>query len=286
MSEPTTEELVNGAFEQGKAIGSVLRPMPPGIAKALVVATREADAVEKRGRMESKRENGPSYRFAGADALMTEAREALGKAKLAIVLVGWFVQTVVREDWAQDGTGPKGEDPPFTERHVRWTERYVTATFMLVHEETGESHVLDAYSMPSIPGPGRPVDKADASALTYATGYVMRGLLNLPRVEPGSQVDERDDSDHAPRTQRKSPSQAEKDEANRQAYLDAMRDDLATSTQPPKEWAAKFGAKSVQRVGMEAVQTAFIPYAIRNGLDEGAALAELAKAVAAAKGQK
>lgn len=248
--------------------------MPAKIAGALVKASRAAEAVEKNKRMQGEKFG---YAFAGADALMGEAREALAGAGLAIVLAGWRVEQVDRHDF--DG-----------EKRVAWTERVLHCGFVLVHEE-GETHALSDYSMPSLPGPGRPVDKADASALTYATGYVMRGLLNLPRVEAGSmgsdsppakQVDERDDSTV---TRGRKADPAEK----RAKLLSTIEESLANipgEYQSLQTWIEQKHSKAVKALGDDPnrdLPRLIDATATRLECDPGEVLAWIATATARAK---
>ena len=61
-----------------------------------------------------------------------------------------------------------------------------------------ETRDCGPHTMPAIAGRGRPGDKAISTALTYLSGYGLRGLLNLPRVEQGHDVDQRNDADFKP----------------------------------------------------------------------------------------
>ncbi len=236
--------------------------MPPKVAGALVKAAREANAVEKKGTVKT---SSYSYRFAGADALMSEAREALAGAGLAIVLTRWWPEVVTVSDHDADG------------KPVSWLARTLFATFLLVHEE-GDSHEVGPFQMPVIEERGRGLDKADAASLTYLTGYVMRGLLNLPRVEEGSQVDERDDSERRPRSARREPTAEE-----RAAAILAEIEEAVSTSVDLVSWCGQYGAKAVRAVGMERLQPILTKRAKALEVDEGAVQAAIAKAVAAAK---
>lgn len=225
--------------------GTVAAVMPPKIAGALVKASRAAHAVEKKGTVKT---NAYSYRFAGADALMSEAREALAEAGLAIVLTRWW---------------PVVDD----------TGRTLFAAFLLCHED-GDTHEVGPYQMPVIERAGSGSDKCDASALTYATGYVMRGLLNLPRVEEGSQVDERDDSQARPRGQEAPPPKP--------SALELIATALSTVEDLPG-WCDEYGAKAAKAVGLEKLRAPLLTAAKRLGVSEGEALAMIAKAIGDAK---
>jgi len=185
--------------------------MPAKIAMGLVKATRAAHAVEKKGTVKT---TSYSYKFAGADALMSEAREALAEGGLAIVLTRWWPAIEKSEGVGEDGKAWSAFD------------RTIFAEFLLVHEE-GDSHALGPYQMPVLEERGRGLDKADASALTYATGYVMRGVLNLPRVEPGSQVDERDDTGRDGRVKRE-PKPEPTAEEKRAKVVNAIENSIAS----------------------------------------------------------
>jgi lysozyme len=67
----------------------------------------------------------------------------------------------------------------------------------------------------------RPLDKAVATAMTYNLGYFLRGLLLLPRVEEGTDVDQRDDRTHEPKQVRKVPRIVEKDDSTLSENLQA-----------------------------------------------------------------
>lgn len=240
--------------------------MPAKIASALVKATREAHAVEKRGTVKTA---SYSYNFAGADALMSEAREALAGAGLAIVLTRWWPVVERHEGMTDDG------------KPSVWFDRTLWAEFLLCHEE-GDSHPLGPFQMPVLEERGRGIDKCDAAALTYLTGYTMRGTLNLPRVEKGSQVDERDDSERAPRGATRGPSAEEKREAEKANAIAAIEDALSTVTDLPA-WISSYGAKANRAVGMEALREVVGKRVTALGIPEGPVIAELAKVVAASK---
>ena len=55
------------------------------------------------------------------------------------------------------------------------------------------------FGVPVLPEKGRPIDKAEAGARTYALSYFLRDLLLIPRVDEGSDVDQRDDRDRSGR---------------------------------------------------------------------------------------
>ncbi len=139
------------------------------LAAALVSAQASAQAVEKKGRNQAMR-----YNFASAEGLIQEARDALASAGLALVATRWDVK------WVE-------------------TRSSLIVEYLLVHV-SGETMKFSAETA-IVPGNGRPQDKAEASALTFSLGYFLRSLLLLPRVEEGSQVDERKDDVAKPPTE-------------------------------------------------------------------------------------
>lgn len=145
--------------------------LPPVVAAALVKAQGEIRAVEK-----DSKNNHHNYKYASADDLVGEARQALGKADLALLQAGWRMEH------------PAEHDAPSR----------IVVTYLLVHTS---GHVLRfCTSTPIIPDKGRPEDKAEATALTYNLGYTVRGLLLIPRSDEGADVDRRDDKEYQPRT--------------------------------------------------------------------------------------
>lgn len=138
--------------------------MPTGIAKRLLAAQRGARDVEKDSTNKHHR-----YAYASADDIAAEARRALNEAGLALTRIGWV--------------------------HMPWTEQSparIRPLYLLVSDE-GETWELPEITVPVLPGDGRPEDKAEAAALTYASGYVALGLLQIERVDPKTGVDSRND---------------------------------------------------------------------------------------------
>jgi hypothetical protein len=156
--------------------------LTPSLAAALVHAQRVARPVEKDAANAFHR-----YKYATAEAMMEEGRNALNGAALALVSTGWEIIPAAAP-----------------------TPCLVRVHYMLVHESGDYVDITaDAYS---IPEKGRPDDKAVAAALTYNLSYTIRGILNLPRVEEGTDVDQRNDHRHdhrhAPPQARQAPPPA------------------------------------------------------------------------------
>jgi len=147
---------------------------------ALIEAQKAIQSVEKGSENKFHR-----YRYASAEALMAEGREALLSSGLALVMTGWRLEP----SDSREIVGKDGEN--FTVY-----PHTVTAEFALVH---AAGAVYFAASYPTVPERGRPEDKACATALTYLEGYVIRGLLCLPRVDASEEVDQRDDRERQTR---------------------------------------------------------------------------------------
>jgi hypothetical protein len=144
--------------------------IPISIATALVRAQRAAKPVAKTSENSFHR-----YAYASAESLITEARAALGEACLAVIPHGETISP------------GRGEADPDT----------LWSSYALCHED-GSSWVCPSIPTPIIPEKARPEDKAVATARTYALGYFLRGLLLLPRVAKGEEVDTRNDAEHTP----------------------------------------------------------------------------------------
>lgn len=130
------------------------------------------------------------YKYASAEGLIAEAREALAIEELAVFSSSW--QVVDREREAASALGY------FADVNVVYT----------VAHASGASMICTA-STPVISEKGRPEDKAVATALTYNLGYFLRGLLLLPRVDAEHDADQRDDRDYQPQQSRSGQRQAE-----------------------------------------------------------------------------
>lgn len=141
------------------------------IAAALVTAQKAAHAVEKGSKNTFHR-----YAYASAEDVIEASRKALAAGDLALLPLGYEVS----EDCGR-----------------------LRARYALLHA-SGDKLELSSET-PVVPEKGRPLDKAVATAKTYDLSYLLRGLLLLPRVEEGTEVDARDDRGHDPRRQVQPP---------------------------------------------------------------------------------
>lgn len=127
------------------------------------------------------------YKYTSADEMVRVARAALHASGLTLTLTGHDfsvlpeIQAVFSEDDAV---------PPYI---------FVTSHFSLEHE-SGERRAFD-FTLPAIPGSGRPLDKAILGCMTTSTAYVLRDLLQIPRQDE-NEISGRDDTQTpAPRRQ-------------------------------------------------------------------------------------
>lgn len=133
--------------------------------KALAAAQKEARGVEKAGVNAHHR-----YKYASAEDMIAESR-VLNEHGLSLFPTRYDV--VHRDD-----------------------RLVLVAEYTLAHE-SGQSVSIKS-DTPVIPQKGRPEDKAVATAKTYDLGYTLRGVLKIPRIEEGTDVDARDDSHYVP----------------------------------------------------------------------------------------
>ncbi len=126
------------------------------------------------------------YKYASAEAIFAEAREALNAEGVSVIVQDAGVRQVMPPEGVKKRT-KDGKDEP-----VGLDDGWVLdLSVTVVHAEGGELPTRSQW--PVIPGNGRPLDKAVAGARTTALAYLVRDLLLLPRVEEGTLPDERDD---------------------------------------------------------------------------------------------
>lgn len=145
------------------------------------------------------------YKYASGDDVIASARSALNTHGLAVLALRWQVSEAPTWyiDWQPDPTDPTPD--PKQKRHlpvkVEDIAIRLAVHYRLVHE-SGESLDFDPFSVPVLPEKGRPIDKAEAGARTYALSYFLRDLLLIPRVDEGTDVDQRDDREYRARAPR------------------------------------------------------------------------------------
>lgn len=184
-----------------RLLREVVRPMPPTIATAIAIAQSRMKRVAHDGKNAHH-----GYRYTSAEAIIEAAIEPMAAAGLGLVQCGWEDLPPERQTWFD--VNDKGEQM----RHDVSGPARLMIRYILVHQQSGESWELPAVTMPVLPEKGRPVDKAEATALTYSLGYVLRGLLKIPRTDDGDDLDQRDDrsaQQRPPAGQQRPPQRAQ-----------------------------------------------------------------------------
>lgn len=167
LDRPTT---VNG----NKGDVAALLSSRPALAKSLCKAVLACRSAEKDRRNEFHK-----YDYASSESILEEGRNALANAGVALIpvessLVGW-------------------------ERSAG-NERFELVRTFLLLDSSGEC-VPIRVTWPVVPDKGRPLDKATAAADTLSLAYLLRDLLQMPRVDPSDEVAARDDRQHQPQQQ-------------------------------------------------------------------------------------
>lgn len=178
-----------------------------GLATALAAAQASAHAVEKDATNSFHR-----YKYASAEAIIAEAKAALSGHGAALLPVEMSI--VPAEALGSVAGGPAAI------LRTRWA---------ILHGS--DRHEMSA-DWPIIPDKGRPFDKAVAAARTASLGYLLRDLLQLPREEEGTGLDDdsRDRPDTSAADERLARERKAKMEADKAA---AMAKGKTEKTEPP-----------------------------------------------------
>lgn len=144
---------------------------------ALAKAQEQAQTVKKEGRNTQGR-----YLYAEADDMIAAGREARRGTGLSLLTT-----------WALEEASTPGE------YGNQWVSHRVAVHWVLAHSDGG--YLTGAAYVDAVASRGRPPDKAIAAALTYAEGFVERGLMRLDRDENPEDVDQRQEPTQAPRQQ-------------------------------------------------------------------------------------
>ncbi len=143
---------------------------------ALAAAQADADAVEKDARNAFHK-----YNYASAEAMIAESKRALSAHGLSVYPHEFRLAP------ADEAMGKLG------------AAAVLISHWFVAHATTVRGSEIGIESQwPVIPEKGRPLDKALAAARTASLGYLLRDLLQLPRVEEGTGLDD-DRRDHEPR---------------------------------------------------------------------------------------
>jgi len=136
---------------------------------ALAAAIGDAQAARK-----DKRNKFHKYDYVSAEAIFATARGPLSKNGLSLIPVETFFR--LGDD--------KGKRVATVARNLR-----------LCHS-SGQWITIITPDWPVEAGQGKPLDKALGGALTSSLRYALRDLLLIPQVEPGADVDQRDDREY------------------------------------------------------------------------------------------
>lgn len=151
--------------------------MGKALNQALEAAQKMVDAMEK-----TKVANG--VKFVPTEEMIREARRCLLCSGLVLRRGSTLIQKI---DGYSKFAG-KGESRALVEQAAYC----VTIEYVLAHPESGDSREWKRQQV-ALPEAFQPLDKAIAAALTFDFGYAIRDLLMIPRVEPGEEVDLRQD---------------------------------------------------------------------------------------------
>ncbi len=160
-------------------------PIDP-LMSALLAAQRDISAFDKDG--ENKFHG---FNYTTADMAIKQAREVLHKHGLVLTVISGPTVTLV--DASHENVVGKGKDK---ERVVlSATSAVVKITCAISHPASGKFIEITRENF-AYPAAGRPLDKAILGAETSALGYLLRGLLFVPRTD--ADPNERDDTDVDP----------------------------------------------------------------------------------------
>jgi hypothetical protein len=129
----------------------------PALAKALAGAQQRCRAANK-----DARNNYHGYKYASAEAIISEAKDALADSGLSLA--------------------PTDQ---------RIADQTLTRRFLLLHESGESVEIVTAW--PVVPERGRPIDKAVATAATTSLAYLLRDLLLMPRLDSEDDLPARQD---------------------------------------------------------------------------------------------
>jgi hypothetical protein len=181
---------------------------------AIAVAQGHARSVEKDAQNTFHR-----YKYASAEAIIAEAKESLAHACLGIVRLSSRVERLEKAlgERAAEG-GKKGMEGAVAVLHAGW---------LIVHGAGGSLEMTVEW--PIVPESGRPIDKAVAAAHTASLGYLLRDLLQLPRVEEGTALD----GDGRDEARRAEEEEAKRVEERKRKMEEDKRRAMGSAQKPP-----------------------------------------------------
>jgi hypothetical protein len=184
-------------------------PSTPNLNKALAAAQQKC-----RGASKDSRNNFHGYRYASAEAVITEAKSALADTGLALV--------PIEQEIAESGG------------------RYQLHRRFLLTHESGECLPLSV-SWPAICDRAKPLDKAAGAAATSSLSYLLRDLLLMPRIDDVDDVAARADKPQ-PAADRATTEQLKK--------LKEFKDDLGIGADAWRGIIARRGVGSAKELSV------------------------------------
>lgn len=197
---------------------------------ALLQAQRSIDATHFDAEMDVGGNKTKAY--ASTEGVMRDARNALHVADMVLIRGRVKTYEVHHREKVMD-------------RYKNLSdvgEAMVVTYFRLAHAPTGQ-WLEFSVGIPATLRKGMPADKATGSAVTYATRYAAVGVLFLPRVEPGAEPEQHNDSQYqahqAPLQAQQAPQSAPAPQTTAQASAQPSRggyDSKAACERVEKIW--------------------------------------------------
>lgn len=187
---------------------------------ALAKAQGECRTIAKEKTQEQRR-----YKYSSAEEIIRGTRKPLSDNGLAIITT-WKpvpVEVPIEQSIGNQFVGAT-----------------VKIDWILTHAEGG--YLSGTCEMDAICSSARPTDKAVAATLTYATGFLLRGLLNLDREEEPAEEspDQRHDNQFQPRQQQRQQAPQPRSQQQRPPRQDAPPKEQPKAEEAPKQkpWQA------------------------------------------------
>jgi hypothetical protein len=187
---------------------------------ALVAAQAQARGVEK-----DANNNFHRYRYVSAEHMIGEAKEILTAHGLAVVPVASTVDGPIY-------VPPDGSADDW--QKVSKSAATLDAKWAVLHRQGGRIEVETSW--PVVPEKGRPIDKAVAAARTASLSYLLRDLLQIPRVEEGTDLDGDERDRHDNRSHQPPPRQ-------QQQQARPAPETGPLSGAPAAAWVVQYGAQ-------------------------------------------
>ncbi len=229
--------------------------MPAELCGALVAAQTDIQMVGKGGWNDHHK-----YKYASGDDMIAEARRVLNLHGVAAIPVRWvmaetpYEYTDFVDDKTEDGRGATRRAVVVQDVQLR-----LFVTIRLVHK-SGIQHLCEPFHVPVIPDRGRPLDKAESAARTYALSYFLRDLLQIPRGDEdkdAGSVDQRDDRDRNYSRARTQPAAQPARDRNKPRDRQTSKNDRREPTPDdydPGRDAESWARDEAERMRLEAQQ--------------------------------